>query len=78
MWIAFGIWKDFWHIPAREVVGILGQDRCVALPVFHAKTGCDTVSFLGGRGKKTAWNIWQTFDDVTPAVLCFGCNTKPS
>ena len=48
VWITFGIGKDFWHLPAREVAGILGQDRCVALPVFHAKTGCDTVSFLGG------------------------------
>ena len=25
------------------------------------------MSFFGGRGKKTAWNVWMTFDDVTPA-----------
>ena len=24
--------------------------------IFHALTGCDTVSAFCGRGKKTAWN----------------------
>ena len=33
-------------------------------------TGCDTVLlFFGGRGKKTAWNTWKAYKDITP-VLC--------
>ncbi len=38
----------------------MGPDRTRVLPMFHAMTGCDTVSFFGGRGKKTAWDIWIT------------------
>ena len=32
--------------------------------MFHAFTGCDTVSSFDGRGKKTAWDTWMTFDDA--------------
>ena len=42
-------------------------DRCIALPVFHAFTGCDTVSCFGGRGKRTAWDTWRAYEDVTIA-----------
>ena len=40
---------------------------CATLPVFHALTGCDTVSAFSGRGKKTAWNTWEVFPEVTEA-----------
>ena len=35
--------------------------------MFHAFTGCDTVSSFGGRGKNMAWATWRIFDDVTKA-----------
>ena len=34
--------------------------------MFHAFTGCDTVSSFAGRGKKTAFDIWKSFNEVTP------------
>jgi len=34
---------------------------CTTLPMFHAFTGCDTVSKFCGRGKKTAWNTWKVY-----------------
>ena len=37
---------------------------CVTVPMFHAFTGCDTVSAFCGRGKKTAWNIWKVYPEV--------------
>ena len=40
---------------------------CIILPMFHAFTGCDTVSSFGGRGKRTAWDTWKAYKDVTPA-----------
>ena len=40
---------------------------CATLPVFHALTGCDTVSAFSGRSKKTAWNTWEVFPEVTEA-----------
>lgn len=55
------------NITAHEMARALGPDRCIGLPMFHAFTGCDTVSSFAGRGKKTAWDTWVTFDDVTRA-----------
>ena len=36
------------------------------LPLFHAFTGCDTVSAFCGRGK-TAWNTWKVYPKVIKA-----------
>ena len=44
----------------------LGNDKCDALPAFRALTGCDTTSGFAGRGKRTAWSVWNKFEDVTP------------
>ncbi len=67
LWVAFGTGKHFRFIPAHDVASALGADRCIALPMFHAFTGCDTVSCFGGRGKRTAWETWRSYNDVTPA-----------
>ena len=69
LWIAFGAGKKFRYLPAHEMADALGPDRCVALPMFHAFTSCDTVSCFGGRGKRTAWDMWNAYDEVTP-VFC--------
>ena len=34
--------------------------------MFHAFTGCDTVSSFAGREKKTAFDIWKSFNEITP------------
>ena len=42
-------------------------------PAFHTFTGCDTVSAFTGRGKKTAWETWNSFSEMTRAfneLLC--------
>ena len=38
----------------------MGQDKCEALPFFHAFTGCDQTSSFYGRGKDTRWTTWMT------------------
>jgi len=72
LWIAFGTGKSFRFIAAHEIAKALGPDRRMALPMFHAFTGCDTVSCFGGRGKKTAWDTWTTYGDVTPSFCALG------
>ena len=37
--------------------------------MFHALTGCDTVSSFVGHGKKTAWAVWNSFPDLTNVLL---------
>ena len=54
LWVDFGVGKTFRHLVAHEMAKALGPDRCVASPMFHVFTGCDTVSCFGGRGKRTA------------------------
>ena len=38
------------------------------MPLFHAITGCDTVSFFGD-GQKTAWDVWNVYPDLTNTLL---------
>lgn len=40
-----------------------------ALPMFHAVTGCDTVSSFFGIGKKTAFQTWGAFPAVTDSFI---------
>ncbi len=65
LWVAFGTGKNYRLIPAHRIYAAIGNMKSQALPMFHAFTGCDTVSSFSGRGKKTAWEIWNVFPDVT-------------
>ena len=44
LWVAFGTAKKFRYILVHDISLSLGPDKSQALPVFHAYTGCDTVS----------------------------------
>lgn len=65
LWVAFGAGKSFRYLPVHNISTKLGQSKAKVLPLFHALTGCDTVSFFSGRGKKTAWDIWNVFPELT-------------
>ena len=43
-------------------------ERAFGFPMFHELTGCDTVSFFAGRGKKTAWDIWGVLPELTATL----------
>ena len=72
LWVAFGIGKSFRFIAAHEIANTLGPDPFEALPMFYTFTGCDTMSCFRGRGKKTAWGTWTTYEDITPAFIALG------
>ena len=61
VWIAFGAGKQFRYIAAHDISQQLGPCNSRALPVFHAFTGCDMVSFFADTDKKTAWDTWSVF-----------------
>ena len=52
LWIGFGTGKTFREIPIHYISQQLGPKRCLALPFFHAFTGCDVTSAMLGVGKK--------------------------
>ena len=74
LWVAFGTGTHLRYIAAHEISRKLGSQVSKALPVFHAFTGCDTVSSFGGRGKKTALEAWKSYPEVTTAFLTLAHN----
>jgi hypothetical protein len=69
LWIAFGTGKNYRYIPAHEIAASIGPQKARALPVFHAMTGCDTVSAFVGHGKKSAWATWNSFPELTDFLV---------
>ncbi len=41
---------------SAEMGNRVGPEKSIALPMFHALTGCNTVSGFVGHGKKSAWS----------------------
>ena len=64
LWVSYGPAKQISYLPAHEIASVLGQEKASVLPMFHALTGCDPVSFFGGRGKKSAWDVWSVFPNL--------------
>ena len=58
-------------------ISCLDPGECVALPFVHAFSRCDTVSSFTGRGKRSVWDTFKTFDKVTPA-FCALASTPSS
>ena len=50
----------------------LGSDICDALPGLHAFTGCDTTSFLYGKGKSRCFVKLGTDPDSLSTLSCLG------
>ena len=65
LWVAFGMGRHFSYININTICVSLGEARSRSLPVFHALTGCDTTSSFYGKGKKSAWQAWELYPDVT-------------
>ena len=83
IWVAFGMGKNcrFYHINA--ICESLGEPQSRALPVFHAFSVSDTTSAINGKGKKSVWQAWQAFEDVTdirvsgrPSLSAAGCRGR--
>ena len=47
----------------------LGPEKSKALPFFHAFTGSDTTSQFHGKGKKSAWDAWKSYQEATMAFV---------
>ena len=71
LWIAFSRGKSFRWVPIHEISLSLGP-RAKALTFFHSFTGCDTVSAFRGKGKKSAWQAWNVFEEATEVFRKLG------
>ena len=62
-----GTGKNHRYLPLHDISAATGIQKSLAFAVFHAYTGCDTVSSLNSIGKETAWTTWCAFGEVTDA-----------
>lgn len=76
LWVAFGVGNKKRYIPAHKITTKMGNERSRALPMFHAFTGCDTVSSFAGKGKKTAFQVWTAAPEITTVFA--DCMTFPN
>ena len=71
--VAHGHQKAYVHtvcdIPIHDICSQLGPSLSLALPLFHAITGCDTTSHFVGCGKKTGWMSWQNTSELTDTLM---------
>ena len=52
LWVGLGTGKNYRNIPIHEIYVQLGPNISLALPIFHALTGCYTTSQMLHCGKK--------------------------
>ncbi|KAK3860097.1 hypothetical protein Pcinc_014329 [Petrolisthes cinctipes] len=58
LWVAFGQGQNLRWVPIHNLCCTLAE-KSKGMLFFHAFTGCDVVSAIPGKGKKSAW---QTLD----------------
>ncbi len=61
-----------------EMVATMNPIQCLTLSVLQAFTKCDTVSAFAGRRKKTAWETWKSFPEVSDARAICGADVQPN
>ena len=69
IWVTFGVGKNYQLLSIDAICHTLGEPKSRALPVFHALSGCNTNSAFRGRDKKSAWQAWQAFEEVTETFV---------
>ena len=69
LWVAFGVKKHYRVIPVHIIANHLGEEKAKALPFLHAFSGCHTSSSFTSIGKKTAWETWTTFPEITETFM---------
>jgi len=74
IWVAFGMGKNYRFFHMNSIGASLCESQSKALPVFRAFSGWDTNSAFNGKGKKSVWQAWQIYDDVTETFLSLASN----
>ena len=69
LWVKYGVGDCTRYVPAHDISSSLGPFKSCTLPLFHALTGCDTVSAFKHKGKRTAWDTWKVYPELTTTLL---------
>ena len=63
------LWVAFRTADTYPFMKFLYLSVAGSILIFHAYTGCDTVSSFSSREKKTAWDTWKALEEVTSTLL---------
>ena len=69
IYVAFGKGSSFRYIASRTITSSIVYNKSQCLPIFRSFTGCDTTSYFVGKGKKTCWQIWDKYPDISNVFL---------
>jgi hypothetical protein len=72
--ILCGIGKYHRFYSINSICLSLGEAQSQVLPVFHEIYGCDTTSAFKGKGKKSVWQAWKAYDEVTETLGHLACH----
>lgn len=72
VWFKTGVSTRRRFIPVHDINTQLGSLLTNLLPVFHAITGCDSVSSFNGIGKKTAFKLLRESKEKFREMIYFG------
>ncbi|CAH3023432.1 unnamed protein product [Porites evermanni] len=61
--------KHFQLASVKAICASLGPDTSRAMPLLHCFTVCDTTSCFKGKGKRSAWEAWRSYREVTDVFL---------
>lgn len=67
LWVAYGTGSNVQYLAIHDIAHLLGV-KAPLLGAFHSLTGSDTTSSFFGKGKKSAWKIWQDYPELTYAL----------
>ncbi|KAK3917822.1 Chromosome-associated kinesin KIF4 [Frankliniella fusca] len=77
LWVHYGVGVNKRFIAAHAIALKLGEERSSALRGFHTFSGCDSVSFFAGKGKRSAWGAWDSKDlELTQAFKSLASPTE--
>ena len=71
LWMKSGTAKKQKYLPIHDIHQQFQKSELDSLIAFHAITGCDSVSYLAGYGKKTAWKTFKSHPTLLQNV-CVG------
>ena len=68
LWVAFGQSQNMRWIPVHDLYNALAENSTGVL-FFHAFTGWDVVSAFPGKGKKSAWQTLDVYDEASKVFM---------
>ena len=71
LWVSYGKGRTTVWLPIHKYSKKLGTSKSKSLLFFHSFSGCDTVSAFKSKGKRSFFQTWEIFPEITDTFLKF-------